>query len=47
VNVKDANAIIEILKEKYVEGIARKDENMKQEVERLIEEVQKQVDKNH
>jgi hypothetical protein len=37
VNVKDANAIIEILKEKYVEGVARRDEKMKQEVERLIE----------
>lgn len=36
-NVKDANAIIEILKEKYVEGVARRDEKMKQEVERLIE----------
>jgi hypothetical protein len=37
VNEKDANAIIEILKEKYVEGVARRDEKMKQEVERLIE----------
>jgi len=37
VNEKDANAIIEILKEKYVEGIARRDEKMKQEVEQLIE----------
>ena len=36
-NEKDANAIIEILKEKYVEGVARRDEKMKQEVERLIE----------
>jgi hypothetical protein len=39
VNLKDANAIIEILKEKYVEGVARRDEKMKQEVERLIEVV--------
>ena len=38
-NLKDANAIIEILKEKYVEGVARRDEKMKQEVERLIEVV--------
>jgi hypothetical protein len=37
VNEKDADAIIEILKEKYVEGIARKDEKMKQKVERLIQ----------
>jgi len=46
VNNSDINAIIEILKEKYVEGIARKDEKMKQEVERLINVVEKQV-KNH
>jgi hypothetical protein len=37
VNEKDADAIIEILKEKYVEGIVRKDEKMKQKVERLIQ----------
>ncbi len=36
-NEKDADAIIEILKEKYVEGIVRKDEKMKQKVERLIQ----------
>jgi hypothetical protein len=45
VNEKDADAIIEILKEKYVEGIARKDEKMKQKVERLIEVVKNTLPK--
>ncbi len=36
-NAKDADAIIQILKEKYVEGMARQDEEMKREVERLIQ----------
>ncbi len=44
-NTKDADAIIEILKEKYVEGMARQDEKMKEEVERLIEVVKNTLPK--
>ena len=40
-NEKDVKDIIEILKEKYIEGVVRGDEKMKQEVERLIEVVEK------
>jgi hypothetical protein len=45
VNEKDADAIIEILKEKYIEGVVRGDEKMKQEVERLIEVVKNTLPK--
>jgi hypothetical protein len=38
---EDAKAIIKILQEKYAEGIARKDEKMKDEVHRLAEIVRK------
>jgi flagellum-specific peptidoglycan hydrolase FlgJ len=37
----DADAIIKILQEKYMEGVARQDENMKKEVGRLADEVRK------
>jgi flagellum-specific peptidoglycan hydrolase FlgJ len=41
ISKKDADAIIKILKEKYAEGVARQDEDMKKEAGRLADEVRK------